>query len=398
MGPGAAPSVSGRGARRRVCLVVGQLAIGGLERQVYLLASGLALGSFEVSVVSMTRGGTWATALRQADVQVCELERRGRLDWRRLVAMRRVFKDLRPELVYSFNYETNAYARLAGLLAGVPILVTGVRGFYRSRLMTLAERLLIRFTECVICNAEAIRRDLVERLGVPERKAITIRNGVVIPPPAGPEERQTARRLIGAGEDEIVVGTVARLVEDKNPAMLVRAASLCGNAPVRLRYCIVGGGPEEKAVRTAVREQGLEHRFTLLGPKEDARALLNGFDLFVLTSRTEGLPNTVMEAMAAGLPCVCTDVGGCRELVEHGVTGYLVAPDDAGDLGARILDLAGDPERRAAMGRAGRRKISAGYSVERLVSQVQELFLRLLKTAGTRGRGHRLPVDLVEAR
>jgi glycosyltransferase involved in cell wall biosynthesis len=377
---------------------VGQLGIGGLERQAYLLASGLARGPLEVTVVSMARGGEWATALREAEVRVVELERRGRLDWRRLLAMRRVFKTLRPHLVYSFNYEGNAYARLAGLFAGVPILVTGERDIYMSGFMTVVERLLIRFTECVICNAEAIRRDLVDRVGLPERKVITIRNAVVIPPPAGSEERRSARRLIGAREEEVVVGTIGRLAAKKNHEMLVRAASLCRDAPVRLRYCIVGGGPNEEAVRAAIRGQRLDDRIVLLGLREDARALLSGFDLFVLTSKTEGLPNTIMEAMAAGLPCVCTDVGGCRELVEPGVTGYLVAPDDAGGLAARILELAGDPERRAEMGRAGRRKISAGYSVERLVSQVQELLLRLLETAGSRGRGHRLPVDLVRVK
>ena len=398
MGPDARPSVSGRGARPRVCLVVGQLALGGLERQVYLLAAGLVRGPLDVTVVSMASGGEWAIALRQAGVRVVELGRRGRLDWRRLVAMRGVFKTLRPHLVYSFNYESNAYARLAGLLAGVPILVTGERGIYMWGLMTLVERLLIRFTECVICNADAVRRDLVERVGLPERKVIAIRNAVVIPPPAGSEERHAARRLIGAADDEVVVGTISRLAAIKNLEMLVRAASICGNTEARLRYCVVGGGPDENDVRATIREQGMEDRFTLLGIKEDARSILAGFDLFVLTSKSEGLPNTVMEAMAAGLPCVCTDVGGCRELVESGVTGYLVGLDDTRALAARILELAGDPEKRAEMGRAGKGKITTGYSPERLVSQVQQLFLRLLEAAESQGRGQRLPVDLVELR
>jgi len=398
MGPGAAPAVGKRGERPRVCLVVGQLGIGGLERQVYLLASGLVRGPFDVTVVSMASGGEWATALRQANVKVVELRRRGRLDWRRFLAMRRAFRTINPHLVYSFNYEGNAYARLAGLLAGVPILVTGERGIYMSWFMALVERTLIRFTEAVICNSDAIRLDLVDRVGLPRSKVFTIRSAVVIPPPAGPEERQAARRTIGAGEDEIVVGTIARMAAIKNLAMLAKAASLCAQGHVPLRFCIVGGGPDEESVRTAIRDCGVEDRFTLLGLKEDARALLPGFDLFGLTSKSEGLPNAVMEAMAAGLPCVCTDVGGCRELVEHAVTGYLVPRDDAWALAARILELAGDPERRAAMGRAGMLRISQGYSIERLVSQVQTLFLRLLESAPTRGRGHRLPIDLVEVR
>jgi glycosyltransferase involved in cell wall biosynthesis len=398
MGPGASTPVAGHGARPRVCLVVGQLTIGGLERQLFLLASGLARGAFDVTVVSMARGGVWASTLRQLNVRVEELERRGRLDWRRLMAMRGWFKALRPDIVYSFNYETNAYARLAGLLAGVPILVTGERGIYMSGMMTLVERLLNPFTECVICNAEAVRRDLVDRVGLPEHKLITIRNAVVISPVTRPDERQTARRLIGAADDEIIVGTVARLVWEKNLSMLVEVASHLRDTPVNLRYCIVGSGPEEGVVRAAIRSQKLEDRFILPGQIEDARSLLPGFDLFALTSTTEGLPNTVMEAMAAGLPCVCTDVGGLRELVEPGMTGYLVASDDRRGFAARILELALDPERRTIMGQAGRHRISAGYSVDRLVSQVEQIFLRLLEAAGSRLRGRRLPVDLIGVR
>ena len=375
---------------------MGQLTIGGLERQVYLLASGLARGVFDVTVVSMASGGDWAAPLREAGVRVEELHRRGHMDWRRLLAMRAVFKTLRPDVVYSFNYEGNVYSRIAGLLAGVPILITGERGIYMSGFMALVERLLNRFTECVICNAEAIRRDLVRRVGIPQGKVITIPNAVLVPPPFGAEDRRSARRLIGANDDEIVVGTIGRMESIKNHELLVRAASLGRPAGRNLRYCVIGDGPDEKTVRAAIDQEGLRDRFSLVGSRRDAVSLLPAFDIFVLTSKSEGLPNTVMEAMAAGLPCVCTDVGGCRELVEEGMTGYLVAADDPRALAERILDLAADPSRRARMGQAGRRRISTGYSVEQLVSRVEQILLRLLEASGSRGRGHRLPVNLVE--
>jgi glycosyltransferase involved in cell wall biosynthesis len=397
VGAGAVAAVSALGGRHRICLVVGQLALGGLERQVYLLATGLDQSRFEVVVVSMTRGGQWAEALRRAGVSVVEMGRRGHLDWRRLAGMVRVFRAIRPHLVYSFNYEANAYARLAGLLAGVPILVTGERAVYMSRRMRLLERVLIRFTECVICNAEAIRRDLIDRTGLPEDKIITIRNAVAIRPHPGPVERRSARQLIGATEDEIVVGTIAVLAARKNLTLLVRAASLC-KAATRLRFCIVGGGPDEQAVRTAIHDHGVEDRFTLLGERDDAWTLLAGFDLFVLSSRVEGLPNALMEAMVAGLPCVCTDVGGCRELVAHGVTGYLVDPGDARALADRVVELAGDAALRSSMGGAGRERITDGYSVERLVSEVERVLLRLLEAAGSSARGRRLRGDFIEVR
>lgn len=387
--------MSAPGERHRVCLVVGQLTLGGLERQAYLLSTGLDPSRFEVSIVSMTRGGPWADALRRAGLTVVELGRRGHLDWRRLLGMARIFRSIRPHIVYSFNYEANAYARLAGLLARVPVLVTGERNVYMSRRMALLERVLIRFTECVICNAEAIRRDLIGRVGLPEHKVMTIRNGIVIRPAPGPAERRSARQAIGARENEIVVGTIASLAVRKNLAMLVRAASLC-HAAAPLRFCIVGGGPEEQTVRTAIRDHGVEDRFTLLGERDEAWTLLAGFDLFVLSSGSEGLSNALMEAMVAGLPCVCTDVGGCRELVEHGETGYLVNPGDEKALADRIVELSGDAARRATMGVAGRKRITDGYSVERLVSSVERVLLRLLQSAGSTARGRRLRDELIE--
>jgi len=397
VGPGATAAVSASGERHRICLVVGQLSLGGLERQAYLLATGLDRRRFEVTVVSMNAGGPWGKALRQADVTVAEVNRNGHLDWRRLVRMARLFRSIRPHVVYSFNYETNAYARLAGLLAGVPILVTGERSVYMSWSMGVLERLLMRFTECVICNAEAIRRDLIDRMGLPEHKVITVLNAVMIPDPPGPLERRAARHLIGAAEDEIVVGTIAALAERKNLAVLVRAASLCP-AAARLRFVVVGGGPEEEALRASIREHGMEDRFKLLGEREDAWRLLPGFDLFVLTSRSEGMPNALMEAMAAERPCVCTDVGGCRELLEHGKTGYLVAPGDARGVADRIVELSRDAALRALMGRAGRERIAKGYSVERLVSDVEQVLLRLLQSAGSSPRGRRLRAEVNEAK
>ena len=398
MGPGAAPRVREPMARHGVCLVVGQLEIGGLEKQVYLLATGLDPRLFEVTVVSLSGGGVWAGALTRSGVRVLELNRHGHFDWRRFAALRQVFRELRPDLVYSFNYAGNAYARLAGLLAGVPILITGERDIYMSRFMALLERLLLPFTECVICNAEAIRRDLIDRVGLAGNKVITIPNAVVVPPAFGPEEKEAARRSIGAGVDEVVVGTITRIAAKKNLGMLVRAAGLCRTARAPVRFYIVAGGPDEKSLRDTIRERGLEKCITLLGPKEDAWTLLPGFDLFVLTSHIEGLPNTVMEAMAAGLPCICTDVGGCRELVEDGVTGYLVPPDDEQALLARIMEMAADPEARAAMGRLAREKIATAHSVERLVFRVQEVFLHLLSSARSRARGRRLSANFVEAR
>src|SRR6266850_5504936 len=172
----------------RVCLVVGQLTRGGLERQAYLLASNLDPQRLNVTVISLSAGGAWADDLTRAGVEVRELERRRGWDVRRLWGLVRLFRAIRPHVVYSFNHATNAYARVAGLLTGVPILISGERGIYMRGWQILLEKILHRFSECVVTNAEAVRRDLVERIGLPAAKVVTIRNAVVVPPVASPAE------------------------------------------------------------------------------------------------------------------------------------------------------------------------------------------------------------------
>lgn len=384
-------------APHRLVLVVGQLTLGGLERQVVLLATGLDRRRFEVSVVSLTAGGAWGKVLDETGVRVFHLRRRGRWDWRRLLALYRVFRQARPHLVYSFNYEANAYARIAGLLASVPVLVSGERGIYMGRWQGILERLLMRFTECVICNAEAVRRNLIDTVGLPEGKVLTIRNGAALPAPAGPAEKERARLTLGATDDACVVGTIARLDPVKNLSLMVEAAALCRTSGRPFRFLVVGGGPAEAALRQAIRDRHLEGSFVLLGERESASDLLPGFDIFVLTSRSEGLPNAVMEAMAAGVPCVCTDVGGCRELVDPGVTGYLVPAADARSLADRILELAEDPRVRARMGLAGRLKIEQEFPVERVVSRTDQVLTRLLAVRDSSARGRRLAVSHARA-
>jgi glycosyltransferase involved in cell wall biosynthesis len=375
--------------------VVGQLALGGLEKQVYLQATGLDRRRFEVSVVSLTTGGRWSKALEKAGVRVFHLRRRGRWDWRRLLALYRLFRWARPHLVYSISYEANAYARIAGLLASVPVLVSSDVGIYLllDRWQEIQERLLVRFTDCVICNAEAVRRNMVEAIGLPEGKVLTIRNGVVVPAPAGAAERERARTILGATNHDCVVGTIARLDPVKNLSLMVEAAALCLTSGRPFRFLVVGGGPAEASLRQAIRDRHLEGSFVLLGERESASDLLPGFDIFVLTSRSEGLPNAVMEAMAAGVPCVCTDVGGCRELVDPGVTGYLVPAADSRSLADRILELAENPQTRERMGRAGRLRIENEFSVGKLVSMTDQILTRLLAAKDSSPRGRRLAMS-----
>jgi glycosyltransferase involved in cell wall biosynthesis len=383
----------------RACLVVGQLGLGGLEKQAYLLATGLARREFDVSVISLSAGGAWAERFVGAGLSLIQLERRGHLEIRRLFALVRALRTIRPDLVYSFNYPTTVYARLAGLLASVPVLITGERCVSLRSVERFLERMLVRVTECVICNAEAVLRDRVDRFGLPAHKVITIYNGVEPGKQPGPCERGVARKALGLGKDSCVVGTIARLDDDKNLSMMIEVAALCRGEAPQVRFCAIGGGPREDSLRAEIRERGLEDVFLLAGPRESAHDLLPAFDIFVLTSRSEGLPNAVMEAMVSSLPCVCTDVGGCRELVEEGLSGYLVPAGDSAAMAGRVRELLRNPGLRERMGSRGRDRILKDFSVARLVERTDRVLREILDARRYAPRGHGLtahPVTTVD--
>ena len=393
MGPGPGRfTVNEMVARPRICLVVGYLGRGGLEKQAFLLGRGLMRRGFNVAVVSLSVGGAWAAALNEEGIPVLELRRRSHFDIGRFARLVAAFRNMRPDLVYAFNYPTTVYARLAGLVASVPLLVTGERCVYLTRVQGILERLLARLTECVICNADAIRRDLVERIGIPDSKVITVLNAIEPRPAVGAEEKRSARALLGIPEDVLVIGTVGRIEDQKNLPMLVDVACLARREGLPAWFCSIGSGSRIGALRSMIRARGVDDCFVLAGERPNVAELLPAFDVFVLTSRYEGLPNAVMEAMVAGLPCVCTDVGGCRELVEEGASGFLVPSGDAERMMQRVRQLHRDAASRAAMGSAGRARILRDFSIERLVSLTEDVLRSLLAARDAGPRGRRLSV------
>jgi len=263
---------------------------------------------------------------------------------------------------------------------------------FTCRPQAALERLLGGLTNRVICNAEAVRSDLVKRVGLPPDKVAVVRNGVDIPPEADARARAAARGSLGLPPEGLVIGTVARLHPVKNLPLLVETARRCLEK-VDAWFCIIGGGPEEGAIRRSSEQPVLKGRVILAGSRPEARDLLAAFDIFVLTSDVEGLPNAVMEAMALGLPSVCTDVGGCRELIDDGVEGYLVPPRDVVLMTDRILRLAGDGDLRARLGTAARRRALRNFAAERMVGATEAILSDLLA-----GRAERSPQGRSSAR
>jgi Glycosyltransferase len=193
-------------------------------------------------------------------------------------------------------------------------------------------------------------------------------------------ERAAARRRIGVPEDAFVVGNVGRLSPPKCPEVMVAAFDLLARQRADARLVLVGDGWQRAELEAEVHRRGLAERVHLLGLRRDVPELLRAFDVFTLSSSREGLPRTVLQAMAAGLPVVCTRAGAVADAVLDGETGWIVEVGDAPGLGERLIRLAQDPDLARRMGERGRARVDE-FSARRMVQQLTTLYARLAREA-----------------
>ena len=372
--------------RVKVLLVIGQLQQGGAEGQLVHLARGLAGSTFEPSVACLSEvAEPHASNLRAEGIPVTIFPRRGRRDLARVRALAAHLRETKAGIVHSFLVGANAYAYAATRLAGIPRLVVSSRTTMRApgTIAWLVHSWVFARASAVIANSEAVKEFTASHYGVPARRIHVVRNGVEIGEYAGAGGvRSSVRRDLGAADGDILVGTLGRLSREKNLDLFVRMAGEITREFPEARFAIVGEGPCRRAVDSAVRSAGLQSRILLAGGRSDIPDLLSALDLFVTTSDTEGLPNAVMEAMAAGVPVVATRVGGTHEVVSDGVTGLLVPPGRLEPLLDAVRPLIRDAAARRRFGEAGRARIASEFGVARMIEGTRAVYDAVLASAG----------------
>lgn len=355
----------------RIVHVVLGLGIGGQERLVVYLSRELASRGHETSIISLSPGG----ALRDEahGIRVVDAARANGADVSLVARLTRLLRSLRADVVHTHNPAPMLHAVPAAVLAGVRrrvhtkhgANVYGLRGLWAARATVRALHALVAVSPQ---TAEVARRK--ERM--PERRLHVVPNGIPLSPFAdrAAAARARVRRELGIGDDAFVVGSVGRLAKEKDYPTLV-AAMASGLSP-RVRLVLVGDGDARGAIESAI-PAGLASYVTLTGARHDVPALLASFDLFVLPSRTEGLPLAVPEAMASSLPVVATAVGGLPSVVTA-ECGVLVPPGDLQALRSAIDGFVHNPVRARAMGASARREAFARFSVERMASAYERIY------------------------
>jgi glycosyltransferase involved in cell wall biosynthesis len=376
----------------RVLLIASDLGPGGSERQALALSRRLPRDRFTPAFVLIGERGIFGDIAEAEGIEVTalELSSPGEVGYLRFTfgvvrAAGRFFSAVRRgrfDIVDAWLYKGYWLAAITHRLVGIPIVVAGRRSLseFKGRWGWPAKTIdgfARREARVIVANSEHVRRDVIQREGVDPDRIIVIRNGVELPPAADASMRRATRAAWGAADDVFVVGCVSNLKPRKGISQLLEAfASLDG--PATLRLVIIGEGPSRDSLTHLARVVGIADRVLFVGTEPNVPAQLPGFDLFVHPSETEGLPNAVLEAAAAGLPIVATDVGGTSEIVLDRETGMLVASGDVAAMASAIAALRGDPAARSRLGRAARDRVESAFGMDRFVAETADLYARLV--------------------
>ena len=297
---------------------------------------------------------------------------------------------LNADVLLCHGYKPAIVGYLAGRRAGVPTVAVsrGWTGATRKvRIYEAIERMLLPQMHSVVCVSEG-QAEKVRRSGVPGHRLLVIRNAIEA---ARFEAPAAACRSVLEGffvtPPRRIIVAAGRLSPEKGFDQLVESAAIVRRTDPTLGFVVFGDGPERPALEQQIARLNLGGNFILAGFRIDVDAFLPHADVVVLPSYTEGLPNVALEASAAAVPVIATAVGGCPEVVEDGVTGYLVPPGDPQSIADRILRMLSDEARRVEMGQRGRQKIQREFTFAAQAAEYERLFDQIIRQQHERAIG-----------
>lgn len=372
-------------SRRPVTImhVLHHMVIGGMENGVVNLVNHLPHERFRHVIVCIEDYSDFIQRIRRDDVKVVALHRSQVGAWRLRWELFRHMRAVKPDVVHTRN--------LSGLDALLPAKLLGLRTLHsehgfdvdnlkgRSARPILLRRLHAPLVDRFICVSRDIADLMQFRWGIDSRRTTQIYNGVDTErfAPRTPA-RADDLRAVDRADAEIVIGTVGRVRPIKDHMTLLEAfahvISTHGALRARLKLMVVGDGPLLGALKSRAASLGISDRCEFPGARHDIDSLMPRFDLFVLPSLNEGISNTVLEALACGIPVLATAVGGNVELVEAGVVGALFQPGDIGALATHIVRYAEDADLRLTQGQAARRRAVERFSLSAMVRSYQHAY------------------------
>lgn len=356
------------------------LPVGGIERRIAALLPLLKEHGHHIEVVCLRELGPLAPELIKAGIPVHLIQLPSRLHPAGLWQLAKFIGRGNFDIIHSHMYRSNVPTTISARLAGFKgVLLSQIHNIntWESRRQLWLDRWLCRWRTGVIAVSSAVKQEIIQRLRIPPEKCFVIYNGIEIEHFQKAQPSAELRQSLGIEKDDFVIIMVARLVEQKNHRLVIEAApEIIQNVP-RAKFLFVGDGKLRAELEALVQSKGLASRFIFAGQRDDVPYLLKLAAVAVLPSFKEGFSNTIIEAMAAGLPVIATNVGGNQEAILEGETGFIISPTDKSGFARAIIRLAQDKKMLQCLSENATRH-AQNFSINRMVSETENLYYSLL--------------------
>jgi len=364
--------------KKRIVHVTFHMQIGGTEQVIYNLIENTDPSRYDVSILCLEQPvGPFGIQLQKKGYQVIALDRKPGFDFSLIIKIHRYIKLNNIDVLHCHQYSPYVYGVLGALLTECRVIFTEHGRFYpdsRKLKRVLVNPFLNMITDHITAISSATRNSLVKYENFPKSKIRIVYNGIDDSKYLLSYENSDLKESLGIGKDAYVLGTVARLDPVKNHKMMLKALKIIHQNYPEIFLIIVGDGPERKNLENLASSLQISLRVIFTGFREDADIFYKITDIFLLTSFTEGTAMTLLEAMAMGLPCIATDVGGNPEIVKDKETGFIIPSDDENSLAEKINYLFSNQEIMKQMGKAGRKRFEDNFTVKRMVEYYQEMY------------------------
>ncbi len=359
---------------KRILHVIPTLDQAGAEKQLSLLARGLRRRGLDVHVCALTRSGPRAAELLDAGIPLTVIGKRWKLDPQAFWRLKRLVTTLRPDVLHTWMLAANAYGILAGAVCNVPLRIAAQRCVdpWKSGVQLAVDRHIAGKSDRVVVNSEGVRQFYV-RNGLPDEKIEVIPNAVAPAEPSSVDRKQLLSEL-GLPAGSRLIGLVGRLWPQKRIKDAIWAADLLKVIRDDVHMLIIGDGPLRDRLLRFRDQVQIRDKVRFLGQRTDLDHLMPHFDLLFSTSEYEGQSNAILEAMAAGVPVVATDIPGTRDLVVHGTTGYLAPVGNRAAFARYANKLLDDADLARKLGAAGHERAAREFSVERMIDRYTALY------------------------
>ena len=366
-------------SRDHVVHVIGSLQIGGAEKMLVNFIKAADQDRFRYTILCLSSRGEMADEVLGAGVNLEVRKVRFRTFFRDIGNLAHWFRTQRVRVIHSHMFYASLCSRIAGLRAGVPVLVTTEHGKepWKKWWQIKLDNFLSRKTYYHIAVSVDVRNIRIRRDGVSPDRITVIPNGVPIPQKTNESRvRKGLRAEFGFEDDTFVIGTVGRVIGAKDYPLLLEALVLVRKSIPHSHWLQVGDGPDREKIMGLAEKLGLSSSVTFAGRRSDVGDLLEAMDVWVMSSAREGLPVALLEAMAAGKPIVATDVGGIPDAVDNDISALLVPAGDAEALAGCIVKIREDVQLAGKLASAARERAMRKFGIEAVTRKIENIYLQ----------------------